>query len=224
MNRKQRRAAEANARKAQAKAAQTDEGFEDYTTQARRVHPKISDRVLGEAWMRGQAFTASGAESIVIHEVGQEPRPPSDDDWLISLAYGSLSFKAFMPAALFNQSIADIEKHVIPALLAKGVTDVRASARQYLLDLLIENKGLTDGTTAALMAATVGWLVKTSNAVGEFIAEARGPIRSIHYNITTFIVDGHRAVNFRLVLGHGHGAPIPDWIKNLPPTSRPGEP
>src|SRR5262249_24371318 len=92
-----------------------------------------------------------------------------------------------------------------------------ASARQYLLDLLIENKGLTDGTTAAFMAATVGWLVKTSNAVGEFIAEARGPIRSIHYNITTFIGDGRRAVNFRLVLGHSHATTIADWIKELPP-------
>jgi hypothetical protein len=220
VNRKQRRAAEADARKAQAKA---DKGFEDYTAEARRVHPKISDRTLGESWMRSQAFTASGADSMVIHEVGQQPQRPTDDDWLISLAYGSLSFKAFMPAALFNQCIADIEKHVIPELRAMGATDVRAEARQWLLDMLIENRGKTDGNTAALIAATVGWLVKTSNAVGQFLTEARGPVRSIHYNITTFIVDGRRALNFRLVLGHDHGTPIPDWIKDLPPTSRPGE-
>jgi hypothetical protein len=61
MNRHERRAAEARAR-----AAQKDKGFDDYKAEARRVRPRISDRELGEAWMRGQAFTASGAESMVI--------------------------------------------------------------------------------------------------------------------------------------------------------------
>jgi hypothetical protein len=48
MNRRERRAAEADARKAQAKTAQTDKGFEDYTAQARRIHPKINDRELDD--------------------------------------------------------------------------------------------------------------------------------------------------------------------------------
>jgi hypothetical protein len=67
MNRHERRAAEARAR-----AAQKDKGFENYQAEARRVHPKISDRELGEAWMRGQVFTGSGADSVVIHETGQQ--------------------------------------------------------------------------------------------------------------------------------------------------------
>jgi hypothetical protein len=220
MNRQQRRAAEAQARK----AAQTDKGFDDYKVEARQASPGISDRELGEAWMRGQAFTASGAESMVIHLVGEQPRPPSDDDWLISLAYASLSFKAFMPAALFDQAIADVEKHVITAMQAKGVVDLRAEARQWLLDMLLENKGKTDGNIAALMAATVGWLVKSSTVIAPFISQARGPIRSLHYDITTFMVDGRRALNFRLLLGVGRGGTIPDWVKTAPPTGRPGEP
>jgi hypothetical protein len=218
VNRQQRRAAEAQARK----AAQSDKGFEDYKAQARRASPSISDRGLGEAWMRGQAFTASGAESMVIHEIGQAPQPPSSDDWLIMLTYESVSFKAFVPARLFDEGIANLEKYVIPMLHAKGVVDLRAEARQYLLDMLVENKGITDGNIAALMAATVGWLVKSSD-IGQFITRDNLP-RTLHYNITTFMVDGRRAVNFRLLLGIGHDGTIPDWVKAMPPTSRPGEP
>jgi hypothetical protein len=215
VNRQQRRAA-ARARK----ASQSDKGFDDYIAQARRASPGIDDRELGKGWMRGQAFTASGAESMVIHEFGQEPRPPQDDDWLISLAYESLSFKAYISPTLLDQSIADIEAKVIPILKAK---DRRASARQWLLDMLIENRGKADGNMAALMAATVGWLVKTS-AIGETAFVPETPIRSIHYDITTFEVDGRRALNFRLVLGQDHTGTIPDWVKAMPPTSRPGEP
>jgi hypothetical protein len=130
----------------------------------------------------------------------------SDDDWLISLAYESLRFKANVPVAIFDRSVDDIERHVIPVLQAKGVTDLRAEARQYVLDLLIENRGLTDGNLAALMAATVGWLVKTS-AAGEQLLAHHGQIRSIHYDITTFMVEGRRAINFRLVLGAGDTIP-----------------
>jgi hypothetical protein len=218
MNRHERRAAEARAR-----AAQKDKGFDEYKAEARRASPGISDRELGEAWMHGQAFTASGAEAVIIHELDQAPQRPTDNDWQISLAYEALSFKAFIPVALFDRGIADVEKHIVPVLRSHGAKDMRASARQWLLDMLIENRGKTDGTIAAIMAATVGWLVKTSD-IGGTLIEASSPVRSIHYDITTFEHAGRRALNFRLVLGHDHNSEIPDWIKTMPPTSVPGEP
>jgi hypothetical protein len=218
MNRHERRAAGAQARK----AAHTDHGFADFSAHLRQVRAKLSDREIGESWMRSEAFKVAGADSILVHEIGQQPKQ-SDDDWLISLAYETLRFKAYVPAAVFERSIGDIEKHIVPTLAAKTFEAKRAGARQFLFDMLLENKGLTDGTMAAWMAATIGWLVKTSD-IGEMISAAGVQYRSLHYEITTPTFSGRKALNFRLVLQEGHDDTLPDWVKQMPPTARPGEP
>jgi hypothetical protein len=118
MNRHERRAAEVRAR-----AAGKDKGFEALVRQARRSFSTISDRAVGEAWMRGEAWKASGAEGMTIHSIGEAPAPHQPDDIHVSLAYGDLRFKAIVPLRLLRQQIDGWVKllDVLLAEAAKGL-------------------------------------------------------------------------------------------------------
>ena len=77
------------------RAAGVDAGFTDYRAQAQRAFPKISDREMGEAWMRGQAWAASGAKSMVVRERGGAPEPSAADVG-VSARYGDLELKVYV--------------------------------------------------------------------------------------------------------------------------------
>jgi hypothetical protein len=212
MNRHERRAAEARAR-----GAGADKGFDRYRAQARRAFPKVDDRQLGEAWMRSQAFTASGAAFHVIHKKG-EPRTSADGDWTISLKYGPLAFKAVITPALFKECIDEWKNNIIPEMQKAGRHNLRSAARAYIIEMLVSYQH-TDGDTAALVVAAVAWLAATSE-VGFMITAADNAVQSVHYEITDIVgPNGERGNNFRLMLNYDPDDPTSESMAKAPPTT-----
>jgi hypothetical protein len=211
MNRHDRRATEA-----QARAASVDKGFEEYCAQARRAFHLISDQQLGAGWMHCQACTASGADAMMIHADGAPPKH-SDDDVIISVSYGSLRFKAFIGKQLLHEAIKDWGR-VMNETAAKYLThNTRAFSRGFILKLLAEQGYLVAGHDAGALAGAIAWVAATSSA-GSIITEDC-PYTRLHYEISD-IVDaetGRRGHNFRLLIDNTD-APIPDWVKEMPPS------
>jgi hypothetical protein len=202
MNRHERRA-----------AASADKGFGGYRAQARRASPDISDRELGEAWMRGQAWSASGAEGMAVHERGEPSRARRDDDVLVSMSHGSgMHFKAWIAPDLLRVSVAQWGR-VLDEALKPGL-DRRGMSRCFILDRLVKQH--YDGDTAGMMVAAIAWLIAGSPA-GEIFMATDCPHTRFHYEITDIADDsGRRGQNFRLVLGHAD-EPLPDLVHVMPP-------
>jgi hypothetical protein len=212
MNRHERRAAEARAR-----AASMDKGFSSYRAQARRAFPDITDRDLGESWMRRQAWLASGIDCVVIHKKGENPIARSTSDVVVSVAYGSLEFRAVIDPDLFRVGAAGWERKLAAGLDAgmfEPGDDRREVSRRFILGCLVTQRyGEVD---AARMAAAVSWLIAGSPA-GEIFTGADCPFTRFHYEITDIEDDsGRRGQNFRLVLGSAD-EPLPDVVHVLPP-------
>lgn len=131
MNRHERRAAEARAR-----AAAVDKGFAGYCAQARRAFPFIRDRDLGEAWMRGQVWSASGADGMVIHKKG-EPTVRNATDILVSMTYGSLKFRAVADPDLLHACVAEWERVLE---LLEPAADRREASRRFILAGLVKQR------------------------------------------------------------------------------------
>ncbi len=197
-------------------AAQADAGFEKFRAQAKRTFEGMSDRDIGEAWMRGSAWTASGAEAMVIHKPGQTPRR-SESDIHVSLRYGALAFEAFISPELLREAIDGWQRGA-----AEWIANVekqtgrrhglREMTRHTILKELIEhNHGR--GDTAAMLTGATGWLATTGPA-GDVITKFDA--KALHYEITD-IADsaGRPGHNFRLVL-NCDDEPLPDWIQEMP--------
>ena len=188
MNRHDRRAAEAKAR-----AAEIEKGFAGYRAQARRAFPSISDRDLGEGWMRGQAWAAGGADGMIIHRPGI-PAVHNAGDVLVSMTYGKLKFRAIVDPQLLRQSGVQWGQ-VLNSTLAPE-TDKRGATRHFILDRLV-NQHHSDGDTAGMMVAAFAWLIAGSPA-GEVFTRADCPYSRFHYEITDIEDDtGRRGQNFR---------------------------
>jgi hypothetical protein len=210
MNRHDRRAAEAQARAA---SAQIDKGFEAYRAQAKRAFRDLDDKKIGEYWMRGQAWTATGADAMVVHRPGETPER-HDDDIAVSATYGDLKFKAFISKPLLHEGTEHWRNFITDFAANNKPHDPRAGSRTFILRILIEQSH-TRGDEAAMMVAAIGWLTATSPA-GPLFEGGESPPR-IHYEITD-ITDGagRRGQNFRLVLNNAPDAPLPEWVKTAP--------
>ena len=212
MNRHERRAAEARAR---ARAAGKDKGFDAFVRQARRSFSQIPDRTVGEAWMRGQAWEASGADAMVIHPTGQ-PRGRLPDDMQVSLSYGALRFKAFIAPTMLREAVegwGKLVEFVIKEAAKEGThaSDQRHVTRCCIIEWLIDH-AYVDGDTAALLTSAVLWLATTTPA-----GQSIGDYKSVHYEITDILdPTGRKGNNFRLVLGQEQDEPIPGWVNEVP--------
>jgi hypothetical protein len=206
MNRQERRAEAARARAASAKI---DKGFEDYRAQARRAFPGIDDKKIGEAWMRGQIWTAIGADAMIIHCPGEAPAR-HDDDVTVSATWGALEFKAFISRKLLHESIEQWGKFITDFAAGDSLHDPRAYTRAVILHILIEQRHVR-GDGATMLVAAIAWLTATLSAAKTLFGAGRSP-RRIHHQITD-TTDGQ---NFRMVLDSSDG-PFPEWIKTAPP-------
>ena len=194
MNRHERRAAEAEARRA----------FEKYRALCQRAYKKSDDRTIGESWMRGETAAASGIDAMFIHPVGEKPPPVSDSDILLSARYGPQEFKARTTSANFPIMVADWSRfrEEIGWLDNSPVTDdERHDAREFIFQTILENRWQSDPQVAAVTAGAIAWLASTSPA--GLIADAS--YTHIHYEVTDYPVDvsGRKFRNFRLMLGKG---------------------
>jgi hypothetical protein len=180
-----------------ARAASMDKGFAGYGAQARRVFLSISDRDLGEGWMRGQAWSASAADGMVIHKKG-EPAVRSATDIVVSMTYGSLKFKAVVDPDRLRDCVAEWQR-VLDEVLEPGA-DRREASRRFILDRLVKQQ-YVDGDAVGTMTAAFAWLIAGSPA-GQIFTKSDCPFTRLHYEITDIEDDtGRRGQNFRLVLG-----------------------
>src|SRR5262249_8287471 len=85
MNRHERRAAEARARS----AAGRDKDFEAYQAMYRHAFHVVSERDIGEGYMRGEVAKINGVEQVVIHPLGGSPTPATETDIHLSARYRS---------------------------------------------------------------------------------------------------------------------------------------
>jgi hypothetical protein len=95
--------------------------------------------------------------------------------------------------------------------------NTRVFSRGFILKLLAEQGYLVAGHDAGALAGAIVWVAATSSA-GSIITEDC-PYTRLHYEIS-HIVDaetGRRGHNFRLLIDNTD-APIPDWVKEMPPS------
>jgi hypothetical protein len=206
-------------RRAQAAQTRLDKGFEEFQRQAKRTFAAMSDRDIGAAWMRGQAWEASGAEAMVLHKPG-ETRKRSDTDIRVSVTYGNLKFRAFVTLEDFTQIVGQwpqIVDEFNATVERQGGKrhDTREATRGLILKEMIHYDHV-QGEPAAALTAAIGWLATTSPAGGIF-TRADVPYRALHYEITDIMMDGRRANNFRLVLGNWEDdEPLPEVVRATP--------
>jgi hypothetical protein len=221
MNRHERRAAEAQARA----GASADKGFAEYRDLYRKAFltSSVSDREIGEGWMRGEKVKAENYEYMTLHAVDQSPPPPADDDFFVSVGYNKQIFAARGAAKdrdlLVKMWISFIDQ--LRQQNSKLLTgDDRADARSFIFEMVLGNQAWDDGTKAALTAGAIAWLVKTSPA-GATFGDPHFAHKIAHYQIsdqTELTADGRRARNFRLSLMNDYSeldaqktVPLPRW-------------
>lgn len=186
MNRHERRAAE----------ARTRNEFKDYNSAYRRAFKRVTDREIGEGFMRSEAVKADGVTGMILHPNGTAPPPAAQCDVTIGAAYGAQRFEARARTADINALETSWPSFVeqIRALPNTPVTgDARSDARQFIFEMLMGNYPHSDGTLAALTASAIVWLARTL-AVGLAVGETH---KAIHYEITD---TGPGTRNYRLML------------------------
>ena len=198
----QKDAEEARTRGATPMGATSDKGFEQYHELFRRAYGKSSDREIGEGWMRGEAAAASGVDGMIIHPTGETPPEARDDDIRLSATYGTQSFKA-RAAANYLPKLVDIWPEFLRQMRKAGINppttdDKRHDAREFVFEMIVDNRWQSDGQIAAVTAGAIAWLATTSPA-GVAIGHSH---RSVHYEITDLPFELHqrKSRNFRLML------------------------
>lgn len=186
MNRHDRRAQEAQARKS----------FEDYASAFRKAFKKVDDREIGEGWMRGAKAEADDIKGMVIHPPGEPPPPASACDISLSAAYGAQRFDAVTRSEwlpVLQSEWPRFREQLIGIPDTPVTDDIRHDARGFLFDTLMSNRQYESGMYAALAAGAIVWLARTS-AIGIAIGDSH---KGIHYEITD---TGPTGRNFRLIL------------------------
>jgi len=195
MNRRDRRRAEAAERVAEAltekdaraRSASADPAFEHYRTLYQHAYRKTTDREIGEGYMRGEAARISGVDQQIIHPTGQAVPASADSDIKLSVSYGPQRYCARVPEGLFRTLVTEWEKfaraiaksEAAGQLAAAVGNDPRSSARQFIFEMIVENRQW-DPTIGPLMACAIAWLVSTS-PIGVTIGKVH---RCAHYEIT----------------------------------------
>jgi hypothetical protein len=187
MNRHERRAAEAKGR-----AAGVDTGFADYRARAQRASPGISDRALGEAWMRGQAWAASGADAMVIRKRGGAPER-SAADICVSARYGDMELQVFVNPEELRDCIAAWERVLDKESVPKA--ERQTVSEQFVLAHLVHQDQGNGRKTGVAMAA-LAWLI-AGLPMGDAIAKPNSPYRRFHCEITD-LDDGRPEFQLRL--------------------------
>jgi hypothetical protein len=191
MNRHERRAAE----------AQTKTSFKDYDALYRRAFAKVDERELGLSWMRGQAAEADNIKGMILHPTDAAPPPRQACDVEISAAYGPQRFVAYAQSQYIptlEQGWPAVVDRICRAADSPLTGDMRAFARQFILETFVGNRPYSDGNTAALTGRAIVWLAATS-PMGVVIGASH---KRIHYEITDggIAPDGRKAKNYRLML------------------------
>jgi hypothetical protein len=216
MNRHERRVAEARMRqRRRAESSGLDAGFEAYRDKVREVYTTVTEREIGESWMRGEAWAASEADAMIIHRRG-ETRRHGDDDLTISAKYGSISFTAYVEPNMIGEMVNDWDLIIHDMLDGKQRRDPREGTRATILLFLLEHR-YTDGDAAAFLTYAIVWLAATSLA-GSAITTPDSPVRRLHYEISDITgPQGQRGQNFRLILSQT------DDLEFAVPIPTPGE-
>jgi hypothetical protein len=179
---------------------------------------------MGEAWMRSQAWTVSGADGMVIHEKGKAPER-SAADVRVSAHYGDLKFKVWVSPEVLRDNITAWAKML--SNLSIPAAERRSESKQYVLDHLAKQRQSNGDKTAIAMAA-LAWLIADS-PMGDFITKPDSPCRHFHYEITDAPdrdEGRRRGFNFRLILGDAReidDAFIRELTATCPPPTRPND-
>jgi hypothetical protein len=184
------------ATKTRERAAGVDTGFTDYRAQAQRAFPKISDRDLGNAWMRGQAWAASGAKSMVVRERGGAPEP-SAADVCVSARYGDTELQVFVNPEELRDCIAAWERVLNKESVPKA--ERQTVSEQYVLAHLVhQDQG--DGRKTGVAMAALAWLIAGS-PIGDAITKPDSLYRRFHCEITDPPDDDGGRPEFHFVCG-----------------------
>jgi hypothetical protein len=93
--------------------------------------------------------------------------------------------------------------------------DPRHDAREFIFEMVLENRAQSDGMMAALTASAIAWLAATSPA-GVALGDSH---RVAHYSITDqmeLAAGGRKARNFRLALMNDPSQ-YAQLTQNMPP-------
>src|SRR5262249_49537971 len=122
-----------------------------------------------------------------------------------SASYGSQRFFGRTAARNF-QMLVDGWPNFVREVRNAGIStkglisdDPRHDAREFIFEMVLENRAQSDPTMAALTASAIAWLAVTSPA-GEALGKSH---RVAHYVITDQVeltAGGKRVRNFRLML------------------------
>lgn len=83
-----------------------DPGFEGYRATLRSIFAGVTDREAGEAWMRGQEWTASRSNILVLHQTG-EKADPDGDKITIGIVYGKHAFAVAVPVTQIDHLVEE---------------------------------------------------------------------------------------------------------------------
>jgi hypothetical protein len=144
----------------------------------------------------GEFVESNGYTSMILHSPNEAPPPPDQCEIEISAAYGPQRFLAHARAADLDRL-----EQGWPALMAQMRTtedspltdDPRADARAFIFEMILKNYPQSDGAIAAITAAAIVWLARTS-PMGLAVGRSH---TNIHYEITD---TGPGTRNYRLML------------------------
>ena len=170
-------------------------------------------------WERWQKVWQDEPQSVlVVHPHGEAPPDAASDDYYLLAFEGPLRFVARASVAHFRRMPQLWEEFARKAEIDKlSPYGPRACARAYLRNVLIDGYVL-DPTMGSAMAASIAWLVTTSEQVGFLV----GNYHAIGYDISHVPGPPGRArmFNFRLIMAEDldrfdlqtmHALPLPKW-------------
>jgi hypothetical protein len=184
-----------------AEDARTRSSFKEYDALYRRAFKKVDERDIGESWMRGAAAEADNIAGFILHPPNEAPPPRDQCDVTISAAYGPQQFLAHAKSedlGTLKRGWPEFIEQVRKVADNPLTDDPRTDARQFIFEMIMENRPYSDVTMSVMTASAIVWLATTS-PVGPTIGSSH---KHIHYEITDMdrAADGRRARNYRLIL------------------------
>jgi len=198
MNRHERRAAEARARRS--RASGTDQNFDSYAAVCRRALKNVDRRDIGEGFMLGAAADASGTAGMIVYPPNEVPPPREQCGIELSATYGSQQFVAYAKAEYIEALKQEWPKFLAEVGKMDGhplTGDMPSDTRRFIREMIVTNHQYDTGQNAALIGSAITWLA-TRSPVGHVVGTSH---KHIHYEITDMeIVDGRKEHNYRLML------------------------
>jgi hypothetical protein len=140
-----------------------DPGFYDYQAQLRSIFPSITDKDIGEGWMRGEVKKAQDGDLLVLHPHGEEVKR-GDNEIFLGIRFKKKVFKACIPdPSVIDRMVGDWDKIVEMLQRVAPSDDPRGETRQLILNWLLTNRDVDvpgkQNHTGAIMATAMVWLM-----------------------------------------------------------------